>query len=1045
MSLTEPTTGTAAGTVTVGEGADLNTNLHVLSVSFDPPANSGINRVPFTQSKTISLATLHDNDAEDENFTLAFSTVAAQTGLFVAATGDVEVSLAADAAPTSLTIDDDETQTYTLTLAPRQTPTEGAGFTVNLAASPVHVQGSGEMQVVLDQGSSPWASGPWTLTIDDADDVQPAVVIAPGTGGTPAADSTVELTIMQTAGDGNRVTDTVTVSAHMGVAGASREVASLSIDVADANVLQAVTAKVVDNDGVVLDPQPMSVEEGESVKIAVMPLDKDDKVTTANEALTIALASSGTADSRDFRLSAAITITSGQNRSNVVDLMVETDEDVGMETLVLDATVSGAATIGPETKAVAGVLMLDITDATDKRIQPKSETDAYPLIQDPMNAAAGDDGLNPGESFMVAMDELFTLMDGHTATYSASNDGSAVSTTERGDVVTIMAEEQGTSKVTITGTASMAASSFLPSQTVSNVASITFEVMVVDKMLTVMVAADPPAIDEGGTSMITATASRAVTAADGEVTIALDVVGDATLDMESVTIAMGDMSASAMLTAGEDDDYDDETVTVVATGSGIDGTMQVEIMVTDNDEAPAVEPTVMAKADPQSVFDDYVGSDFVKGGDAVSFEAGNLFEQFGADVDPVFAVTSSDDMIVGADINGSMLMLTPMGYGSATVEVTVTDRASGDSATASGMVMVGLADVTVMVTAADMMIDEGGSTMITAMASRMLEGDEMAMVNLTVVGDATLDADSITIAAGSDSGSVMLTSTDDMEHETGETVTVIASGTGIDGNMSIDIAVTDNDDAPVVEPTVTAKDNAAQMIHDAVATAAGGADWMVGGMVATVDMMDLFTAADGASISYAADSSMPDVVGESTSGTMLMLTPMGEGVSTITVTASDSASMDVARVDADVAVALQTLVVTVTASAEMVDEGGSVMITASANRDVTADTMLTVTVTGDTAAVSAPDMLTIAMGSDSAMAEVMAVEDDDTMDANVTVVVSGAALAAPVSLPIAVTDNDRTVNAKDAGEVDAVFVAAIAMAAGGGRLGAGRQRRPRST
>ena len=1027
VSLTLPDEDALVAGATEGELDDLNANAHVLSVSFDPPANSStINRRLYTASKTISVATLHDNDAEDEFFPLTFpapTNVPPATppdpkiaDIYVAQAGDnTDAVISLPSTPAALTIDDDETQTYTLTLAPSQTPTEGSPFVVNLAASPAHEDGSGTMQVNIDKRSG------WTLTVGDTDSANPAIVTGSG------ADATVELGITQTAGDGNRVTDTVTVSAHTGVAGSSVEEASLSIDVADANALQAVTAKVVDADGMALDPQPTSVEEGESVKIAVMPVDKDDKVTTANEALKIALASSGSADARDFRLSAPIEITSGQNKSNVVDLIVESDEDVGMEMLVLDATVSGEPANGTETKPVAGVLTLDITDATDKKIQPKSEEDAYPLITDPMAAAAGDDGLNPGESFMVPMDDLFTLMAGYTATYGATSDGSAVSISERGDVVTITAEEEGTSNVTITGTASMAASSFAPSQTVSNVAHVAFEVTVADKMLMVTsLTAEPMEIDEGGMSTITATLNRAVTSGDGEVMIGLSVVGDGTLDMESIAIAMGEMSGSAMLTAAEDDDYMDTEVTVVATGSGIDGTMQVTVMVTDNDEAPT---TVMAKADAQSVFDDNVGSDFIKGGDAVSFDAGNLFEQFGADVDPVFAVTSSDDMVVGAAISGSMLTLTPAGYGSATVSVTVTDRATGDTATASGDVMVGLADVSVMVTAADMMIDEGGSTMVTATTSRMLEGDEMVTVNLAVVGDATLSADSIEIAAGSDSGSVTLMSTDDDVHEQGEMVTVIASGDGIDGNMSIEIAVTDNDDAPVVEPTVTAKDDAAQMILDAVATAAGGADWMVGGMVATVDMADLFTADEGASISYAGMSSSEAVM-VGTSGTMLMLTPMAEGVSSITVTASDSTSMDVARVDADVAVALQTLSIGVAASADTVTEGGSVTLTATANRAVTVETMLTVTVTGDTDAVSADAMITIAMGQTTGTGMVMALEDDDSADAMVSVVVSGTVLASPVTFDIAITDNDPTVTAKSDAEVDAVFTVAVATASG---------------
>ena len=104
---------------------------------------------------------------------------------------------------------------------------------------------------------------------------------------------------------------------------------------------------------------------------------------------------------------------------------------------------------------------------------------------------------------------------------------------------------------------------------------------VVDTPLSVMVSADPMEIDEGGTSMISATASRAIEAGDGAVEIDLIVVGDATLAADSIMIAAGDMSGYTMLTATEDDDMDNETVVVVASGSGISTSMQVEVAVTD--------------------------------------------------------------------------------------------------------------------------------------------------------------------------------------------------------------------------------------------------------------------------------------------------------------------------------------------------------------------------------------------------------------------------------------------------------------------------------
>ena len=145
--------------------------------------------------------------------------------------------------------------------------------------------------------------------------------------------------------------------------------------------------------------------------------------------------------------------------------------------------------------------------------------------------------------------------------------------------VTINALMAGEAKITVTGTARMASSSLIPTQTVSNVAELTFPVMVVDTTLVVTLSAEPMEIEAGGTTMITATANRAVTAGDGAVTVHLTVVGDGMLDADSIMIAMGDMSGSATLTANE-------SVTVVATGSGVTGLMQVAVTATGTPPEP---------------------------------------------------------------------------------------------------------------------------------------------------------------------------------------------------------------------------------------------------------------------------------------------------------------------------------------------------------------------------------------------------------------------------------------------------------------------------
>ena len=441
-------------------------------------------------------------------------------------------------------------------------------------------------------------------------------------------------------------------------------------------------------DGVALDPQPTSVEEGESVKIAVMPVDKDDKVTTADEALKIALASSGSADARDFRLSAPIEILAGQNNSNVVDLI----RGVGRGRRHGDARARRHGVREPangtETKPVAGVPTLDITDTTDKRIAPKSQDDAYPLILDPMKEAAGDDGLNPGESFMFAMDDLFTLMDGYTAVYDASGDSSAVSISERGDVVTITAEEAGTSKVTITGTASMASSSFLPSQTVSNSASITFGVEVVDKPLMVEVSTDPMGtVEEGGILKVMATSTTRAVLPGEEAVVMLTLSGPVEGDMErSITITSGETMGYVDLMVSDHDMVSAMgDIVITASGPGITGAQVVTVAVSEDD----METTFELSASAESVVE----------GDEVTITA-TASQNVTADTTITLELGAGD--ADGDDYTvGSIAIMAGSDSGMATLMATDDEAVEGDeSLTLNGMMGNVLVD-SVMLTITD--------------------------------------------------------------------------------------------------------------------------------------------------------------------------------------------------------------------------------------------------------------------------------------------------------------------------------------------------------
>ena len=210
--------------------------------------------------------------------------------------------------------------------------------------------------------------------------------------------------------------------------------------------------------------------------------------------------------------------------------------------------------------------------------------------------------------------------------------------------------------------------------------------------------ADSMEIMEGGSTMLTATASRMVEASDGDVTVNLQVIGDGTLSAESITIAAGSDSGSVTLTATEDDDdYDDETVTVIA--SGRRPLTTIEIAVTDNDEAPVVSPAVRRDLERRS-------GRCGPGRDRQPQERGGslapqcswrvhdynahvqLSELFdlavGAVIETANAMTSRDEFVSAwthVDEEDRHVGLGPSGPGSATITVTVGASAAGAETT----------------------------------------------------------------------------------------------------------------------------------------------------------------------------------------------------------------------------------------------------------------------------------------------------------------------------------------------------------------------------
>ena len=293
--------------------------------------------------------------------------------------------------------------------------------------------------------------------------------------GNPGASAMVTLGTIAAKADKNREDDTITLTLYTGGVGSATVVTELSIVATDINKLAApdhITA--VAKDAALGGATVTELVEGGDPVYLTITVDRGTTATkdlTTAEELTVNIRSSG-AQGVDYEVEPTrVTLPGKDNGKSTSDVdiklwAVDTDDDVGAEDLVLHLEVSGETAKGPGTST--GMFSIAIVDETTTKVAPKSEADAYPKIM----AALGEDPtntvMNPGDTGTVMTSDLFTVMDGYTAAYGASVEGSGVSVSASGDSITVDAKSatgDDPAKVTVTATAKMTASSFAPSQT----------------------------------------------------------------------------------------------------------------------------------------------------------------------------------------------------------------------------------------------------------------------------------------------------------------------------------------------------------------------------------------------------------------------------------------------------------------------------------------------------------------------------------------------------------------------------------------------------
>ena len=753
------------------ESTDVILNPGTTTLSF--PANTTSSAVTHEVGGTIPLQTVHDPDAEDETIVLAIG--ASGGGLSIAAG-----SQPGDEPRQTVTLDDDETQSYVLALAPGAAPREGAPFDVVVRADPAHVDDSKTLTLQLDDTS-------YSL---DTDDAAPGAQIS-GTldGATPSF--TAEVT--PPANDGNRAEDTVTVTAYSGTVGNATEEASQSFTVADAHALPAPAAVIVEArdaaGGVVT-----SVPEGGAVELTISVDRGRGGTASTGEALSVALslAPSDPAQASTYRLAPdrvdlpAVTSPDGkQSAATVVRLEALADEFVNDDRLTLNLVTTGEAAYGAG--SVGSGFEIGIRDTTVKQIAPRSDAAVKQAFDAASAPAAGADGLNPGEAFSVAVSELFERMaPGSTVVYSASSSDPSVQASASSTAVTVTAVSAGSAAVRVTARVTGAASA-VP-QTRADEAAVEHTVTVTDPPLWVTLTADPPAsVVEGGAITLTASANRAVLAGE-DATVRLTLVGPVVEPApSSVTIAVGATSASAVLMVVDDDEVKDlGDVTVVATGGSLatDPT-RLDVAVTENDVATVHTYTFTASA-------------------ARVTEGGEV--QLVVTVDPavqaetVVNLTASPRNLAGDFTLAPSAITIAAGGTSGTAVLRATDDDEVEdteiltlTATDPGKVLIGAVEIELVdndtVTyalsrPADTNLVEGRSYELKVTADATASRDAAFTIRRDPAAsdadhdDFTLEPASIVIGAGATEGTAMLTVADDGKDERSEALALIVTAAG---------------------------------------------------------------------------------------------------------------------------------------------------------------------------------------------------------------------------------------------------------------------------
>ena len=561
-------------------GGTAGNNALELTFSVDPGA--------FSDERTVYLDINEDDDAEDEHFYIDGSSA--------------EVAGVIDAASISrhvaVKIDDDETQNYVLLPdnhpIGQRTIKEGENLQMLLEARPPRTTDY-DFRVELssaeqdsDYGFGGTDSNTELVTLPGRRD--PDTPSTERTGEVVAGEMTLMLS-SRSDNDRDRVDDTVTITVEDSATGETSVTEPLVITVVDQHKLPSIS-RADDIEVTVGTTKSMvaMLMEGQKGTVTLVADRTGDGVPDSEDIeVELSLGEGGTANAQDYRLDSSKVELDDDDTSGTFVLDVLEDEEVGDETLVLMATVSGEDGFGKETMTV----MLDaitLTDATMKKIEPKSYDDVKDALAAARAEGAGANGMwNPGETMTLEASDMFMWPETTTSVVLGNvvvDDTSVLSATTSNDMLTLTAMGPGETPVSVTATVVSESSSFEVSQTVSNVATIKFPVMVDAYAITAMSDAGVQAAFDAAIAEAAAGNSRMAWEPGGEVAmVALDQLFDVPESIMASYLAESSDSDDVMAEI-----YGDH-VALTPMSAGM-----AEISVTAVDAAEGMATTVTATA-----------------------------------------------------------------------------------------------------------------------------------------------------------------------------------------------------------------------------------------------------------------------------------------------------------------------------------------------------------------------------------------------------------------------------------------------------------------